>query len=111
MWPGVRWAGLPKAKPAATPGSGATQRRRLNALCGKLLAAGRRKADNNSRMFAYRQAHPAAKPADLVMACAVSIHAARAALPRYRAGRVPASLPPGLAPKTVVNAHRMLHRS
>ncbi len=44
-------------------------------------------------MFDYWRAHPCARPADLVKECGVTTHAARSAL----------------TPKTVVNAHRMLH--
>jgi len=83
----------------------------LDARYAKLLAEGRRKPDNNSKMFAYWQAHPTVKPAELARECHVSIHAARAALPRFRSGRKPQITAPGLAPKTVVNAHRMLHRA
>jgi integrase len=83
----------------------------LDALYAKLLAEGRRKADNNSRMYEHWLAHKDAGPADLVKACGVTIHAARSALTRYRAGRVPQAHAHGLAPKTVVNAHRMLHRA
>ena len=83
----------------------------LDALYARLLAEGRRKADNNSQMYEHWQANRDAKPADLVKACGVTIHAARAALTRYRAGRKPQGRAHGLAPKTVVNAHRMLHRA
>jgi integrase len=83
----------------------------LDALYARLLSDGRRKPDNNSRMFAYWQSHPAVTPADLARACNVTIHAARAALPRYRSGRKPEPRPQGLSPKTVVNTHRMLHRA
>jgi hypothetical protein len=65
----------------------------------------------NSRMFAYWQSHPGVKPAELARACNVTIHAARAALPRYRSGRKPEMRPQGLSPKTVVNTHRMQHRA
>jgi Arm DNA-binding domain/Phage integrase, N-terminal SAM-like domain len=52
----------------------------LDALYAKLLVEGRRKPDNNWKMFAYWRAHPAVKPAELSRECAVTIHAARAAL-------------------------------
>ena len=39
----------------------------------------------------------------------MTIHAARKAIPRYRAGRIPVAKTPGLAPKTVKNVHRMIH--
>jgi integrase len=83
----------------------------LDSLYARLLADGRRKADSNSRMYEYWRANPAVKPADLVAACGVTIHAARAAATRYRAGRTPQTKTVGLAPKTVVNVHRMLHRA
>ena len=41
----------------------------------------------------------------------VTIHAARKAVSRYRAGRVPVAKTAGLAPKTVKNVHRMIHRA
>ena len=47
------------------------------------------------------------RPADLVAACGVSIHAARAAVLRVR-GRVPIDAGTGLTPKTVKNVHRAL---
>jgi hypothetical protein len=39
----------------------------------------------------------------------ITIHAARKAVARYRAGRIPVATTPGLAPKTVKNVHRMIH--
>jgi integrase len=48
---------------------------------------------------------------EIVSACGVSIHAARAAVLRFRRGRVPIDAGAGLAPKTVKNVHRMLHRA
>jgi integrase len=89
----------------------------LNLLYRRLLTEGRAKTDRNSAMFAYWSEHQAERdglgpaPADLVTACGVSIHAARAAVLRFRRGRVPADLGSGLAPKTVKNIHRMLHRA
>jgi integrase len=83
----------------------------FDALYAKLLESGRRKADNNSRMFEYWRKHPSAKPVDLVKDCGVTIHAARSALTRFRAGRIAEHQSGGLAPKTVVNTHRMLHRA
>jgi integrase len=85
----------------------------LNMLYRHLLTAGRRKADNNSRMYAYwlaeQEAGRESKPQEIVDQCAVTIHAARRAVTRYRVGRVPVAKMPGLAPKTVKNVHRMLH--
>jgi integrase len=48
---------------------------------------------------------------EIVTATGVTIHAARAAVLRFRRGRIPADLGTGLAPKTVKNVHRMLHRA
>jgi hypothetical protein len=39
----------------------------------------------------------------------ITIHAARKAVARYRAGRIPVATTPGLAPKSVKNVHRMIH--
>ncbi len=62
-------------------------------------------------MYQYCQANPDAKTADLVRHCGVTIYAARAAPPRFRRGRIPETQGPGLAPKTVVNVHRIMHRA
>lgn len=83
----------------------------LDALYAKLLAEGRVKGDGNARMFAEWDKNRAIKPKDLARICNVSIHAARAAIPRYRSGRKPQSSGPGLAAKTVINTHRMVHRA
>src|SRR5690349_2646231 len=89
----------------------------LNQLYRRLLTEGRVKTDRNSAMYAYWSEHQAQRegrgpaPADLVGACRVSIHAARAAVRRFRRGRVPVAVGTGLAPKTVKNIHRMLHRA
>jgi len=87
----------------------------LNALYRHLLKAGRCKQDSNVVMYEYwaRRVRDGAdpKPKELVSHCKVSIHAARRAVLRYRAGRLPVARPPGLAPKTVKNVHRMLHRT
>ena len=50
-------------------------------------------------------------PADIAKACGTSIYAARAAGTRFRRGRIPQPKSAGLAPKTVKNIHRMLHRA
>ena len=89
----------------------------LNLLYRRLLTEGRVKTDRNSAMFAYWSTHQTERnglgptPADLVGACGVSIHAARAAVLRFRRGRIPVDAGAGLAPKTVKNIHRMLHRA
>jgi hypothetical protein len=51
------------------------------------------------------------KPTEVSVACRTTIHAARAAVRRYKSGIVPLELPPGLAPKTVRNIHAMIHRA
>jgi integrase len=87
----------------------------LNALYRHLLKAGRRKPDNNARMFDYWKTRQVAgvepKPREIADHCKVSIYAARSAVLRYRRGRIPVAKPAGLAPKTVKNVHRMLHRA
>jgi integrase len=87
----------------------------LNALYRHLLSAGRCKPDSNTLMYEYweRRVREGAdpKPKELADRCKVSIHAARRAVLRYRAGRLPVAKEPGLSPKTVKNAHRMLHRA
>ncbi|MCW2687812.1 MAG: integrase, partial [Mycobacterium sp.] len=66
-------------------------------------------------MYAYwaeqtsRGADPT--PRDLAAACDATIHAARSAVRRYRAGILPKPTPPGLAPKSVRNIHAMIHRA
>lgn len=83
----------------------------LDALYAKLLADGRRRGSGNLRMYERWRKEPGVKARVLADACGVTIHAARAALRRYSAGRTPQFQSPGLEPKTVVNAHRMLHRA
>lgn len=89
----------------------------LNLLYRHLLTEGRVKVDTNAAMFAYWTMHQSRHegrgptPTEIVAACGVSIHAARAAVLRFRRGRVPAGFGAGLAPKTVKNVHRMLHRA
>ncbi|MCV7193151.1 tyrosine-type recombinase/integrase [Mycolicibacterium brumae] len=50
-------------------------------------------------------------PRAVAVACGTTIHAARAAVRRYKAGIVPKRQSPGLAPKTVRNIHTMIHRA
>lgn len=50
-------------------------------------------------------------PREIAAACNTTIHAARAAVARYQRGRVPADISAGLAPKTIKNIHRMVHRA
>jgi integrase len=87
----------------------------LNTLYRHLLANGRCKPDNNARMYEHWQSQREAGrdliALELATECGVTIHAARKAVSRYRAGRIPAATTTGLAPKTVKNVHRMLHRA
>jgi integrase len=89
----------------------------LNTLYRHLLTAGRRKADKNTLMYNYWNARRSEReglgpnPSEITKECGVTIYAARAAVLRYRRGRVPTKLGSGLAPKTVKNVHRMLHRA
>ena len=87
----------------------------LNALYRHLLTAGRCKPDSNALMYEYWESRTRAghdpKPKEVVAHCGVSIYAAQRAVVRYRAGRLPVAKSPGLAPKTVKNVHRMLHRA
>jgi integrase len=81
----------------------------------KLLTEGRVKRDRNTEMYVYwsggvlKGENPT--PREVAEACQTSIHAARAAVKRYRSGVVPRQMPPGLAPKTVRNIHVMIHRA
>lgn len=87
----------------------------LNTFYRHLLERGRRKPDNNTVMYEYWRSHRTAehepRPKEIACACGTTIYAARAAVTRYRSGRVPAPKSAGLAPKTVKNIHRMLHRA
>lgn len=87
----------------------------LNALYRHLLADGRCKRDTNTDMYEYwnerRAAEKEPKPKEIADHCKVSIYAARSAVRRYRRGRTPVAKNAGLAPKTVKNVHRMLHRA
>jgi hypothetical protein len=84
-------------------------------LYATLLAEGRVKRDKNYEMYAYWSERvadgesPTAR--EVSEACQTTIHAARAAVRRYRSGIIPKSRTPGLAPKTVRNIHAMIHRA
>ncbi|HEX6444684.1 MAG TPA: tyrosine-type recombinase/integrase [Streptosporangiales bacterium] len=102
------------------PKLGAVQLQKLTApqivaLYEHLLTAGRIKRDTDSEMYRYWLAQTRLgkdpKPRDIAAGCGVSIHAARAAVRRYRAGHAPRGTSRGLAPKTVRNVHVMLHRA
>jgi integrase len=89
----------------------------LNLLYRRLLTEGRVKVDRNAVMYAYWSEHREKRggqgptPTEIVAATSVTIHAARAAVLRFRRGRNPIDIGAGLAPKTVKNVHRMLHRA
>ena len=88
----------------------------LNTLYRHLLANGRCKPDNNIRMYEYWKSQRAAgrdlTPNELAAEVeGITIHATRKAVARYRAGRIPVAKTLGLAPKTVKNVHRMIHRA
>ncbi|MBF6238674.1 tyrosine-type recombinase/integrase [Nocardia otitidiscaviarum] len=112
------WQALAKAY--AIPRLGATELQKLTTpmlmkFYAQLLTDGRIKPDNNMRMYEFwvkatsRGREPT--PAQVVTACGVTIHAARAAVRRFKDGRIPTPKPAGLAPKTVRNIHVMLHRA
>jgi integrase len=86
---------------------------RLNLLYLHLLENGRCKVDKNALMYRYwRSATTSGKEEPDARALArvgmVTYDAARKALIRYRAGRIPIPKTEGLAPKTVRNVHTML---
>jgi integrase len=87
----------------------------LHNLNGKLLAEGRIKPDRNADMYAFWSGQVAKgndpAPRAVADACETTIHAARSAVRRYKAGIVPKQTSPGLAPKTVRNIHAMIHRA
>jgi len=89
----------------------------LNAFYRRLLESGRRKPDNNTVMYGYWKARRHYRdglgptPSQVSKACGTSIYAARAAASRFRRGRAPAERTRGLAPKSVKNVHRILHRA
>ena len=102
------------------PHIGAVRLQRLNEpqllqLYGKLLSEGRVKRDQNSAMYAYwsdqtaKGENPTAR--EISASCNTTIHAARAAVRRYRSGIAPKETSPGLAPKTVRNIHALIHRA
>ncbi len=80
-----------------------------------LLADGRVKCDHNGQMYDYwsdrvaKGQSPTAR--DVSEACKTTIHAARAAVRRYKSGIIPKQMTRGLAPKTVRNVHVLIHRA
>jgi integrase len=89
----------------------------LNAFYRQLLESGRRKPDNNTVMYKYWKARRHYRdgrgptPMQISKACGTSIYAATEAASRFRRGRVPIERARGLAPKSVKNVHRLLHRA
>jgi integrase len=89
----------------------------LNAFYRRLLESGRCKPDNNIVMYEYwnvRRHYRHGRgptPTQISKACGTSIYAARDAASRFRRGRIPAERTRGLAPKSVKNVHRLLHRA
>jgi integrase len=87
---------------------------RLNLLYSHLLEQGRKRGRSDVAMYQrwrvarLRGKEPTAK--ELAEAGGVGYDAGRKALRRYRSGHVP-SAEAGLAPKTVQNVHRMMHRA
>jgi integrase len=86
----------------------------LNALYRHLLEGGRARPNLNAEMYrrwkAADDAGRAIAPRDLAAATGATIHAARSAVQRYKAGRLPRELGAGLAPKTVRNIQNMVHK-
>ncbi|WP_082909385.1 tyrosine-type recombinase/integrase [Mycolicibacterium iranicum] len=84
-------------------------------LYGKLLSEGRVKRDLDTVMYAYWSDETAKgnspSPRAVSAYCNTTIHAARAAVRRYKSGVVPKKVSPGLSPKTVRNVHAMIHRA
>jgi hypothetical protein len=86
---------------------------RLNLLYLHLLENGRCKTDRNAIMYVYWKSAVASgseepKAYTLAEVGGVTYDAARKALIRYRAGRLPATKRDGLSPMTVRNVHTML---
>ena len=94
---GSRRADAQRALPASADGR-ALQTRLQHAAC------------TNTGRASARAGHDP-KPKEIAAHCGVSIYAAQRAVARYRAGRLPVAKSAGLAPKTVKNVHRMLHRA
>lgn len=89
----------------------------LNAFYRHLSESGRKRNDASLRVYEYWSANLdqrgglGPRPTEIAQRCGVSRDAARSALMRFRRGRVPTDRGSGLAPKTVRNIHRMLHRA
>ncbi|WP_020497611.1 tyrosine-type recombinase/integrase [Sciscionella marina] len=89
----------------------------LNAYYARLAESGRIKGDGNARMYAYWLQHKEKRdgqgpgPTELSKVCDTSYHAARKAVHRYQHGRIPVDYSAGLARKSILNVHRLLHHS
>lgn len=89
----------------------------LNTFYVHLLESGRIKVDNNTKMYEFWKAHlhrhngKGPTPTEISAACGTTIHAAKAAVLRYRRGRIPANVGTGLSVKSVKNVHRLLHHA
>lgn len=89
----------------------------LNAFYKHLHTKGRTRGEANVRMFQYWEPRKhqrdglGPRPAEMAKACGTTYDAARAALVRYRRGRVPGDYASGLSPKTVRNVHVVLRRA
>lgn len=86
---------------------------RIVQLYVELASNGRIKPDNNRPMYEFWAAGVAngapPTPREISEACGTTIHAARAAVRRYKRGNAPKAKPPGLKPKTLRNIHAALH--
>ncbi|MGL5823926.1 MAG: tyrosine-type recombinase/integrase [Nocardioides sp.] len=86
----------------------------LNRFYAHLLAEGRVGGDGNQRMYAYwcqhldERAGLGPTPKRIADECDTSHAAAKAAVLRYRRGRVPTEYQPGLSAKSVQNVHAVL---
>lgn len=86
----------------------------LNAFYSKLANNGRIKPDNNLKMYQFWSKHRDQRDGQgptsrqVAQACGVTIHASKAALTRFRRGRVAEAKPTGLARKSIKNIHGML---
>ena len=85
---------------------------RILQLYVELRKEGRIKPDNNRPMYEFWAAGVAngapPTPREISEACGTTIHAARAAVRRYKRGNAPKAKPPGLEPKTLRNIHAAL---
>lgn len=87
----------------------------INAFYKHLHESGRRKADTNSKMYAYWLAHKDERDGlgptgdTVAKACGMPSATGRKAVGRYRRGRIPKVTTPGLEPKTIRNIHVVMN--